>query len=217
MKGVFCVNKLTNCKTCGAEIAASAKVCPSCGAKQKKPVYLRPWFYILLFFAVGLIGTALSEPDSTTSDSGVSSESKTPSSAASVSSSSELSPFEGDCGITASAEIGPNIINLPEISMEITNTTDKDISAIQFYIVPYDVYGDKVTGFYSQEKLSTDTTLSAGSSNTISWQLLEQSTYDVDLYIYSVYFSDGTEWGNRKASKSTILKEGVPVEVTVNS
>ena len=176
MKGVFCVNKLTNCKTCGAEIAASAKVCPSCGAKQKMPVYLRPWFYILLFFAVGLIGTALSEPDSTTSDSGVSSESKTPSSAASVSS-----------------------------------------SAIQFYIVPYDVYGDKVTGFYSQEKLSTDTTLSAGSSNTISWQLLEQSTYDVDLYIYSVYFSDGTEWGNRKASKSTILKEGVPVEVTVNS
>lgn len=28
--------KMTNCQTCGIEIAKSAKVCPSCGAKQKK-------------------------------------------------------------------------------------------------------------------------------------------------------------------------------------
>lgn len=29
-------NKMTNCKTCGTEIAKDAKVCPNCGAKQKK-------------------------------------------------------------------------------------------------------------------------------------------------------------------------------------
>ena len=29
-------NKMTNCKTCGAEIAKSAKVCPNCGAKNPK-------------------------------------------------------------------------------------------------------------------------------------------------------------------------------------
>ena len=28
-------NKLTTCKTCGAQIAKSAKKCPSCGAKNK--------------------------------------------------------------------------------------------------------------------------------------------------------------------------------------
>lgn len=30
------MNKLVACKTCGAEIAKSAKVCPNCGATQKK-------------------------------------------------------------------------------------------------------------------------------------------------------------------------------------
>ena len=28
--------KMTNCQTCGTEIAKSAKICPNCGAKQKK-------------------------------------------------------------------------------------------------------------------------------------------------------------------------------------
>lgn len=42
--------KLTACQTCGAEIAADAKTCPHCGArnKAKKPVYKRPWFWFLL-------------------------------------------------------------------------------------------------------------------------------------------------------------------------
>ena len=30
------MKKLVNCKTCGESIAKSAKVCPHCGAKQKK-------------------------------------------------------------------------------------------------------------------------------------------------------------------------------------
>lgn len=29
-------NKMSQCKTCGASIAKSAKICPSCGAKKKK-------------------------------------------------------------------------------------------------------------------------------------------------------------------------------------
>ena len=29
-------DKMVKCKTCGAEIAKSAKTCPKCGAKQKK-------------------------------------------------------------------------------------------------------------------------------------------------------------------------------------
>lgn len=29
------MDKMTKCKTCGADIAKSAKVCPACGAKQK--------------------------------------------------------------------------------------------------------------------------------------------------------------------------------------
>lgn len=44
--------KLKNCKHCGAQIAASAKVCPQCGGKNKKPIYLRAWFIILVLIIV---------------------------------------------------------------------------------------------------------------------------------------------------------------------
>ena len=40
--------KMISCKHCGAEIAASAKVCPHCGGKNKKPLYKRVWFWILI-------------------------------------------------------------------------------------------------------------------------------------------------------------------------
>lgn len=42
------MSKLKNCKSCNAEIAVSAKTCPHCGAKNKKPIYKRPWFIILI-------------------------------------------------------------------------------------------------------------------------------------------------------------------------
>ena len=39
---------MIKCKSCGADIASSAKHCPSCGAKKKKPIYKRVWFWILV-------------------------------------------------------------------------------------------------------------------------------------------------------------------------
>lgn len=41
-------NKMMSCKSCGAEIAKSAKSCPKCGAKNKKPIYKRVWFIALV-------------------------------------------------------------------------------------------------------------------------------------------------------------------------
>ena len=40
--------KMTTCKSCGAQIAKNAKACPSCGAKNKKPIYKRWYFYALI-------------------------------------------------------------------------------------------------------------------------------------------------------------------------
>lgn len=52
-------NKLTNCASCGAEIATSAKTCPQCGAKVKRPVTKKWWFWALLVIVViGIIGGA---------------------------------------------------------------------------------------------------------------------------------------------------------------
>ena len=49
--------KLINCKSCNHEIAKSAKVCPNCGAKNKKPFFKRVWFWILVIFVLaGLAG-----------------------------------------------------------------------------------------------------------------------------------------------------------------
>lgn len=42
--------KMVTCKHCGAEIAASAKACPKCGGKNKKPFYKNP-----LLIALGVI------------------------------------------------------------------------------------------------------------------------------------------------------------------
>ena len=52
-------SKLVTCKHCGEEIAAGAKVCPKCGGKNKKPIYKRPWFIILIvLIVIGAIGSA---------------------------------------------------------------------------------------------------------------------------------------------------------------
>ena len=63
------------CKHCGQEIAASAKVCPHCGGKNKPPIYKRWWFIaiiVLIIFAA--IGGSSSSSDSTNSSSKASSE-----------------------------------------------------------------------------------------------------------------------------------------------
>lgn len=47
--------KMKTCDICGAEMAANAKTCPSCGGKNKKPVYKKWWFWVLLVVVVAAI------------------------------------------------------------------------------------------------------------------------------------------------------------------
>ena len=51
------------CTACGAPIASKAKVCPRCGAKNKKPIYARVWFWLLIVFVVLVIVIAASSGD----------------------------------------------------------------------------------------------------------------------------------------------------------
>ena len=59
--------KLIKCKTCGVEIAANAKTCPQCGAKNKKPFYKKWWFWVILVFLV--VGSAGAGSGDTSTDS----------------------------------------------------------------------------------------------------------------------------------------------------
>ena len=227
------MNNKKNCKACGAEIAKNAKMCPFCGADNRPPVYQRAWFWCLIALAVigivgGIIGGVSSSYDNgrnpTIPPSGnapiTSQEEKaTTSTSSEIPESSSLvapsnpSVFDGDCGITASAEIGSSIIGTPELTISITNITDQDIAAIRFYVVPCDVYGEEITGLFSQNNLYTDTRIKAGDSTSIQYQFLEGRVKTVKLYVYSVYFADGTEWGDKNATKSAILRNGALIEV----
>ena len=121
--------------------------------------------------------------------------------------------FDGDCGIAASAEMGSSIIGSPELTISLTNTSGRDIAAIEFYAVPYNVYGEELNNWMTQNRLYTDTAIPAGQSTNISYQLIDSSVKTVKLYVYSVYFSDGTQWGNKDATVSTILSQGALIEV----
>ena len=199
--------KLSICKSCGKEIAKSAKVCPHCGAKNPKPIFTKWWFWLAIVIAIGVAsGTG-----------GGSNEGNASNDRPQATVGAVASVFDGDSGITASAEIGNNIINFPELTVTITNTTEKEIAAVKFYAVPYDVYGDEIKGWSTQCKLYTDEPIPAGKTDTVSYSLIEQSVKTVKLHVYSVYFADGTEWGDKDATTSKILSDAPTIEVTVKS
>lgn len=60
--------KMKRCKVCGAEIATSAKPCPSCGAKNKKLIVLGVILLILsiLLFAQAFSGSGEAAPNKVT-------------------------------------------------------------------------------------------------------------------------------------------------------
>ena len=44
--------KMKHFAVCGEEIASSAKVCPKCGAANKKPIYQQGWFIVVIIIGV---------------------------------------------------------------------------------------------------------------------------------------------------------------------
>ena len=85
--------KMTTCKSCGQPIAKSAKSCPNCGAKNKKPFYKRVWFILLcVFLVLGLISSLGGEASKNNTDKANSS--NTSSNTSSTPATSEQSPVE---------------------------------------------------------------------------------------------------------------------------
>lgn len=93
-------SKMTTCKHCGAEIAASAKVCPQCGGKNKPPIYKRWWFIaIIVLIVLSAIGGSGSSSDSSASSSKATSKASasTDSSVASVAPEISEDDYKAEC------------------------------------------------------------------------------------------------------------------------
>lgn len=65
------MSKMTNCKSCGAEIATSAKSCPKCGAKNKKPIWKRVlvWLLAVIILFAAIVGMGDSSDTNTSTPS----------------------------------------------------------------------------------------------------------------------------------------------------
>lgn len=64
------MSKMIFCKSCGKEIAKSAKACPHCGAKQKPGCLRTVLAVFLLFFGITMILGALGGDESSNSSTG---------------------------------------------------------------------------------------------------------------------------------------------------
>lgn len=202
------------CKNCGKEVDENALVCVNCGVavkNKKKPVYKKWWFWVIIVVVFsGIVGASNSSNTDTPSTNSTNS----------VGASSIVSKveepkipveFANKCPIDVSATVADNIIGVPEIECNIKNNTDKEIAAIQFYFMPKDVYGKDVKSVLTNNRMYTDETIAAKGSCTRSWQMLDQEVKSGDLYVYSVYFADGSEWGDKDASVSAIKKYGIKI------
>ena len=67
---------MQKCKSCGKEVADTAKSCPGCGAKVKKPIYKRIWFWVIIVFIV--IGLASGGSGESSESSSSNNNEKTP-------------------------------------------------------------------------------------------------------------------------------------------
>lgn len=91
-------SKMTTCKHCGAEIAASAKVCPQCGGKNKPTLSALRTIIAVIFILVGIsqIFSILSGGSSSSSKSTSKASASTASSVASVPEISE-DDYKAEC------------------------------------------------------------------------------------------------------------------------
>ncbi len=121
--------------------------------------------------------------------------------------------FKDEFPVEVSARIEDNILGMPEIKCRVNNVTDKNICALQLYFEPYDVYGDEVNSILVTKKLDYTDTIPANTSKQIEFGVLGSDVKSGTLYIYSVYFDDKSEWGNRSATESDILKYAYKIDL----
>ncbi len=199
-------------EACGHDIEESTTNCPPCAIRNKKPFFMKWWFWTIAVIFICIIGGTVRELENLNYKDIDTMAEKTEATTETVS-----SVFDGNCGIAASAKIESNTINMFQSDITITNTAGKEITAIRFYVVLYNVSGGEITGASDQRTLSVSTPIPADETTTISYQPIENGVRNMKLYVYSVCFADGTQWGDKDAATSEILSDAPTIEVKIKS
>ena len=125
--------------------------------------------------------------------------------------------FDSPCPITIDVEYHTSKQSL---IISVTNDSDKQIKAIKYMVIVYDAYGEVVKKYdYGATEISLtydSRALNSHDSSLGKWTLNGfEDGRSLDIYIYDVYYSDGSEWGSReitvdgiKAYATKIHKEG---------
>lgn len=95
------------------------------------------------------------------------------------------------------------------LSITHTNQSGKTITAIKYLIIVYDAYGEELKKYgYGASALTAtydNWNTSPGGRNTGDWKLNGfDSGKSIDIYIYSVLFTDNTEYGYRNLTVNDI-------------
>ena len=124
--------------------------------------------------------------------------------------------FAGTCPIKINATYYTSDQTL---SIRQTNQGGKTIVAIKYLIVVYDAYGEILQKYGYGASALTATydkfNINSGVSYTEDWKLNGFSDgKSLDIYIYSVYYADNTEWGNHDLNVTDIKKYAPKTHVT---
>ena len=193
------MSKLINCKTCNAEIAASAKKCPSCGAKNKKPIYKKWWMWLIVllvaFILIGSLGSGEKDKDSNT-DSTPQSE---------TTDNNKTDDTKEFYSVGEEVKLGDNILIINSVEKSNGSEWDKPKDGNEFVIVsvtiknggsseisynPFDFKMQNSQGQITDQAFTTinnDTSLSSGklaASGSVSGSIaFEQPTGDSGLVL----------------------------------
>lgn len=107
--------KMIKCKTCDEEIASNAKICPKCGAKNKKPIYKKLWFWAFIILVILIVAVSSGGDDTSGSSSSIDNSSSVTSD---KNSSNTLNAVEAYESI---AENGEPTFTIPDKAIEFIN------------------------------------------------------------------------------------------------
>ncbi|MDR0879510.1 MAG: FxLYD domain-containing protein [Clostridioides sp.] len=124
--------KMKECQACGKEMSASAKACPNCGHKNKKPIYKKPWFIVLAIIVVIGIASKIGNGGTSTTASTAGTSTKA------TSETKKEEPKKEKYEIVGEITSETNALGGVDLSGKIKNNSGKDAKYVQVTFNLYD-------------------------------------------------------------------------------